>query len=203
MHGVFGESELLVMSMVYYLREVEEKQLTEVLRRPEYIVSLLYGVEPEPRAGRVARLLGINAQPAPAPECITSAGGAEIDIDKAWHGIHYLLTGSDWEGAEPLCYLISGGEEIGKVDVGYGPARGLSSQEVKKWTDALAKIKVEELKARFDAVKMMELDIYPTVWNNDPEEDDPLGYLLEYFEELRSFVKRAAADDKCIILYLA
>lgn len=24
--------------------------------------------------------------------------GADTDLDKAWHGIHYLLTGSVWEG---------------------------------------------------------------------------------------------------------
>jgi hypothetical protein len=25
-----------------------------------------------------------------------------LDVDKAWHGIHFLLTGSTWEGEAPL-----------------------------------------------------------------------------------------------------
>jgi hypothetical protein len=27
------------------------------------------------------------------------------DLDKSWHGIHYLLTGSAWEGSPPLNFL--------------------------------------------------------------------------------------------------
>lgn len=37
----------------------------------------------------------------------------ELCIDKAWHGIHYLLTKSDWEGEAPRNFIIKGGHDIG------------------------------------------------------------------------------------------
>jgi hypothetical protein len=52
------------------------------------------------------------------------------DLDKAWHGIHWLLTGTADSGSEPLCYLLAGGTQIGDIDVGYGPARSFSAEEV-------------------------------------------------------------------------
>ena len=36
-----------------------------------------------------------------------------VEIDKAWHGIHYLLTGRSQGGTEPLLLTIFGGEEFG------------------------------------------------------------------------------------------
>jgi len=53
-------------------------------------------------------------------------GDTAVELDKAWHGIHYLLTG----GAEPngtlASKVIMGGENIGP-DLGYGPAQASSS----------------------------------------------------------------------------
>jgi len=48
--------------------------------------------------------------------------GKSLDIDKAWHSIHFLLTGAAWEADG----LIFGGTEIGEDgdDWGYGPPRG-------------------------------------------------------------------------------
>jgi hypothetical protein len=39
---------------------------------------------------------------------------------------------------------------------------------------------------------MMKKDIYPTIWDADPEEDDALGYLIEYYGELKEFIRSAA-----------
>src|SRR5512137_2747770 len=67
------------------------------------------------------------------------------DLDKAWHGIHWLLTGSTDGGDEPFCFLMFGGEPVGDVDVGYGPARALTSQQVAAWSSALSGISRDEL----------------------------------------------------------
>ena len=47
-----------------------------------------------------------------------------VEVDKAWHGIHYLLTGQSQGGPEPLALAVLGGEEFGP-EVGYGSARFL------------------------------------------------------------------------------
>ena len=46
-------------------------------------------------------------------------------IDKAWHAIHYIVTGCVWDIPDDniLGHLVLGGEPINDEDMGYGPAR--------------------------------------------------------------------------------
>jgi len=48
-----------------------------------------------------------------------------LDIQKAWHGLHYLLCVQPWDGDLPLRNAVLGGSEIGP-DLGYGPPVRLS-----------------------------------------------------------------------------
>ncbi|HYM00526.1 MAG TPA: YfbM family protein [Blastocatellia bacterium] len=154
------------------LRETSADEIQKLLAHPEHITSLL-----EEKAGF-------------------------IDLDKAWHGIHFLLTSSAWGGSEPLCYLIKGGRHIGDVDVGYGPARVLTPAEVRSFNLALSAITRDVLASRFDRAEMMRQKIYPERWYREPKEDDALGYLLEPFEILKSFVCQIAENGLGIITYL-
>jgi hypothetical protein len=126
------------------------------------------------------------------------------DLDKAWHGIHWLLTGSAHGGKEPLCYLLAGGEQVGKVDVGYGPARALTSKQVESWNAALSQISQEELAGRFDPAAMLKADIYPEIWDRSiNEEEDTLEYLLQYYISLRDFVAAARKEGSGLLVYLS
>ena len=158
------------MSMICCLQKADEAQINELLANPESIYGFI------------------------------EAGAEQVELDKAWHGIHFLLTGSAWEGEEPLCYLVKGGEEIGDEDIGYGPARALKPQQVAAWADALSAISDDVLGARFDPGGMAKAEIYP--WGSEPEEDDALEYLLEYYGILCSFVERTKNENKGAIVYL-
>jgi hypothetical protein len=122
---------------------------------------------------------------------------------RTWHGIHFLLTGSAWEGREPFCYLLKGGRETGNIDVGYGPARALSSSEVKAFYGVLSKISTDDLAARFDGPAMMREQIYPNFWDRDPKEDDTLSYLLSFYDNLREFLDKCSSGSKGAITYLS
>lgn len=124
----------------------------------------------------------------------------DIDLDKAWHGIHFMLTQTAWEGEAPLNFLLLGGTEIGEIDVGYGPARGMTSAEVRTVAEALRNIDESFMRARFDPALMMELEIYPTIWDRDPDEDDTFGYCMEYFVMLRDFVISATERGTGLII---
>ncbi len=50
---------------------------------------------------------------------------------------------------------------------------------------------------------MMTLEIYPKIWDRDPQEDDTLGYLLEYYETLRTFVRQTKDAGKGLIVFLS
>ena len=127
----------------------------------------------------------------------------DTDLDKAWHGIHYLLTGTAWEGQHPLNFLVSGGAEIGDVDLGYGTARAFMSDAVSEINKALSKIDEETLKARFNPHEMTRLQIYPDIWDRDSDEDDTFGYCAEYFEVLKNFVARAAERNLGLVVYIS
>ena len=149
------------------------------------------------RPGLLARLFGrgrVEAAPAAAvPLALTEGEGEVLDLDKAWHGIHYLLTGTAWEGDPPLNFLVTGGHEVGDEEIGYGPARTLTPLETGEVASALAALSDEQLRARFAPSEMMRLEIYPEIWDRDPAADDTLGYLMEYLEQLRGTLARVVA----------
>jgi hypothetical protein len=168
------------MSMIGNFRRLPDADLARLLAAPEEIADYLADEEP--------------------PEGFGSC--ANLDVDKAWHGIHFLLTGTPWAGDAPWNFIAAGGAEIGDVDVGYGPARGFTSSEVKEIARALASLPPEQLASRFDPKAMMAAEIYPTIWDRPPSEDDTLGYVREYYDTLRDFVAGAAAESEAMIVYL-
>jgi hypothetical protein len=129
--------------------------------------------------------------------------GPDIDLDRAWHGLHYLLAGTARETAGPRGYIL-GGHRIGEVCVGYGPARALTSQEVAVFDDLLQCISSEDLAKRFNPEALMQDGVYPEIWDRAlTGEDNPIEYLVEHFVQLKQFVAAAHRDGVGVITYLA
>lgn len=123
------------------------------------------------------------------------------DLDKAWHGIHFLLTGDAWSGTLPAATLLSGGREVGDIDLGYGPARAFSPEEASAFQAHIAAISAEQFDARFDAKRLIQHDIYPTIWDRDLRgEADGRPYLNEYFQILKDFMARAVAQGDGLVI---
>ena len=201
------------MGMALALHTISDENISKVLADPPLIWRVIAPDDPEiyeharaeKQPGFLARLFGATPGEVRTglPELPKADGeGLETDLDKAWHGIHYLLTGTAWEGAEPLNFIVCGGKEVGDVDVGYGPARVFSSDEVKKIADAVGAIDENELRQRFDPEEMKSLEIYPDIWDRDPEDDDTLGYCIEYYDYLRRFLSDAAGNSMGVALYI-
>ncbi len=180
------------MSMIYTIQQATDGTIDALLDNPRLVTSFISGEKPPPpkRPGFIARLFGAPtaAHEETAVEPIQFETGDDICLDKAWHGLHYLLTQSDWEGDPPEAFLLNWGTEIGTIDVGYGPARAFRATETNEIHKCLAQLDTQTLRVRFNPSKMMELDIYPTIWDRDPNEDDTLGYVMDAFERLRVFV---------------
>lgn len=167
------------MSMIGNFLRLSTKKVEALRAAPERITKVLYPEEGD----------------------TVMSDDVHVDIDKAWHGIHYLLTGQAWEGEPPLNFIL-GGREIGDVDVGYGPARGFTADEVRAIATALEPITAETLRPRFDGKAMIDAEIYPQIWDRDPASDDTLGYLLAHYETLRAFVIETAELGAGMIVYL-
>ena len=69
--------------------------------------------------------------------------------------------------------------------------------------DALRKIDTETLRSRFDPAKMTELNIYPEIWDRDPQDDDTFGYCAEYFDDLKTFISRTAEKGHGMVIYIS
>ena len=118
-----------------------------------------------------------------------AASGLVTDLDKAWHGIHYLLTRTAWAGEPPLNALIAGGAAFDDSEGEWEgtPPRCVSASQTQQFADSLGALSNDSLASRFDSAEMTRLDIYPAIWDRDPAEDDTLGYVLEYLDVLRTF----------------
>lgn len=125
--------------------------------------------------------------------------GACLEIDKAWHAIHYTLNGSAWEGEEPLFLTILGGEGIGD-DAGYGPARYLAPSQVQEVSRALLAISADRFSEQFSPSAMDAAEIYPQIWVRDGQEG--LEYVLWYYNQLVAFYEAAAKNGDAVLSYL-
>lgn len=119
-----------------------------------------------------------------------------LDVDKAWHAVHFLLTGSPWGGEQPLKSVVLGGEEIGE-DAGYGPARLVSAETVRAIDQAIAGIDKTELEGRFDADALNKAEIYPEGWGTED-----VGYVSGAFEEIKEFYRAAATNGDAVLLFI-
>jgi hypothetical protein len=214
------------MSMIYALRITSDQAIDALLADPRFIVPFLQGEKeliPEPAEeeeaprGLVASIVGMFRKPAPPapppaiplPAPLLADESEEEDLDKAWHGIHYLLTGEAWAededaaGADPRQWLLYGGDPVGDIDVGYGPARAIKSADVRKWNDFLGGIDSASLRQRFNPEQMTKLVVYPSIWDRKLEDDDTLGYAIGYFETLKQTVASAAAQGKGLVVWLS
>jgi hypothetical protein len=127
-----------------------------------------------------------------------------LALRKTWHGLHFALTGKAWEGKQPLCFLVFGGQTVtaegDEEDEAYVPPRVLSPAFVKKLGKALAAITPREFADRFDLGRLSEEGVYPRIWDESPAE-----LLREYhaaFEAVRRFVLGCAERNDAIVVEL-
>lgn len=136
----------------------------------------------------------------------TSPAGAHtsLSLDKAWHGLHYVLCGQPEPGTTLLSQAVLGGSGIGDDDEGfsgYGPARFFTVAEVAELARTLSRPEVEsEAARRFDVVRMSELKIYPG-WQVSNAANE-LEWIMDAFRRLRDFHAEAASKGRAIVTCL-
>lgn len=195
------------MSMIGCFYALKDEDLEAVIAEPKRMKALWGAgalVVPPKSPSLLGRLFGAKPKVAPQEPEISwkpSELPEEYDVDKAWHGIHFLLTGSDWEGEGPLAFVLHGGREI-NYDMGYGNPHGFVSSEVKEIARALEGVNIDELYQKADPAKFKELDIYPQIWQHEPKEQC-IGYVTEYLKGLREFVQKTASTNRALIVYLS
>jgi Domain of unknown function (DUF1877) len=160
-------------AMIGNLRPASDSEIERLLANPADITRFLYGA---------------------------GADGCErVVLNKAWHAIHYVLTGSRLGGDEPLNFLVDEGTPVGEVDVGYGPARVLSSDQVRRIAAALAPISPDEVARRVDVARLDREAIYPGHWQRNRIDVD---YVVSTYREMRDLMVRLAEQRQGVVLYI-
>jgi hypothetical protein len=144
---------------------------------------------------------GLLARPERIRRLLDQGGGTTLSLEKSWHGLHFVLAGECWGGDGPLAFLLAGGEPVGNIDVGYGPARVILADEVAQIANALSALTQEEFDRRFDLEQMAEGMVYPQIW--DEPRPDLLEEYLGYFEGLKQFVHLAAQQRQALVILLS
>ena len=191
------------MGMYVTLNAVSDSNINAILDTPELIGGIIFKEEPDifwetpqpEKLSFLSKLLGKKPLPVERVErpklVLTELEQNEIDLDKAWHGIHYCLTQDIGEGSHPLGFILYGGRLAGDLDVGYGPARLFTSVETAELNLLLQKVSSDDLKANYEPEKMN--DVYPSViWSRTDE--DNFEYINENFAELKKFVTECVRD---------
>lgn len=130
-----------------------------------------------------------------------------MDIDKAWGGILYLLTGKAFASGSPedevdsLNRIFFSAQFFDEdMDVGYGPAHYLTPEQVAGINRKIASLTEADLKSHYDPEAMnKEKKLYPSLdWN-----EKIFDYLYFHFQALQSFFATAASRGEVIVTYLS
>ena len=164
------------MSMIGNFLRISTNKVVALRANPHRITRLLY----------------------PSEDGDTAMGDdVHLDIDKAWHGIHFLLNGSAWGGTAPLYDAVLGGTPIGDPS-SYEPIRYLSPAVVDAVASALPT--AEELTPRFTHKALKHAEIYPdAAW----EKAEALSeFLLPSYGVLKDFFTWAAGRGEAVLITL-
>lgn len=110
-----------------------------------------------------------------------------VHLGTAWHGIHWLLTGTAYDIESAAGQAIFGGEPIGR-NLGNGPAHLLDLRTVKLIDEALDSLTVADLADRYDPDRMVDADISPGFWHDSDVFEE---LLAPRYRALRKFYRRA------------
>lgn len=189
------------MSINAKYRRIKPQELAEFQRDPSSIAAF-FGTD------KLDRMLGDEDfdegayldEPSPVddPERL-------FDLTNSWMAVHYLLTGeitfaSQSKTPPPLVYVVMGGTPISDEDVGYGPPRFLTPEQVKEAADSLSDLDPEDLRGRFNVTAYNAAGGYPRMSATGWEQAD-LEPLLEEYADLRRFFKEAAEQGDALLLW--
>lgn len=122
------------------------------------------------------------------------------DIHKAWHAIHYVLTGDAEGGPEPNCYRLEGGTLLGRPAEDDSPPRLLSPEQVQAFNGVLRPInRLSVLRECFDHGAMVEAGVY-SMNEGEDEAGEDLEFTAHYFRQLRKFIGEAAEAGRGVVI---
>ncbi|MEN9359340.1 MAG: hypothetical protein RL095_875 [Verrucomicrobiota bacterium] len=185
------------MGMVMSFYALSAKDAEAILAHPQRLGHVL-GQPPMPyKPGLFARLFGAKETP---PDPWHPGPIEDLYIDKAWDGVHFLLTGKSTkesvDDTHPLAFMLRG-TSFKRQDI----AALLSVEEVQEIHKAFIDIDPERLYELADPADFKAKDLYPSIWDEPKEEC--IGYVTNALVEVKSFFEHAAGRRQAVIYNLS
>ncbi|WP_294076234.1 YfbM family protein [Sphingomonas sp.] len=115
-----------------------------------------------------------------------------VDFDKAWHALHFMLTGAAYNTDSPLGIIANDGETIGTDENGFGGFTVVSPAQMKMFDEALRRIDDAELASHYDHAAMLEHDIYIADAFAGLTREEALEYIFQSLPALRDLTASCA-----------
>ena len=130
------------------------------------------------------------------------AQGRYLDIEKAWHALHFLLTGdASFDGKDvttSLRFVVCGGAEV-KVGAEETPVYTVTARQVQETSKALRGIARSDLLPRLQADAFNAANLYPAgEWTQEGFE-----YLLDIYDQVAAFYHEAALHGDAILIHIS
>ncbi|KPI48255.1 hypothetical protein IM33_17520 [Clostridioides difficile] len=121
-----------------------------------------------------------------------------INIDKAWHTIHFTLTGCSFGGDDDNIFskLVLSGNIFMEID-GEPPAMLITADDVKKLSEAMNNLEEQTFRKKFNISEMLENNIYSVM--DDENEEEFFDYVWANLIELKKFIEEASNEGQAVI----
>ncbi len=164
--------------------EQSAPQVVAALKNDAFLMEMAQDMELQIRA-----LVPIDAD-----KIIQEASGPALSLDKNWQEIHEILTGSPKPSGDFLSNAIFGGAELGS-DLGYGPARFLTPEQVKQIS--------ERLDSAEEHFRTSASTFAKDGFSSPTGELESIDFYCELFTRLQAFYRKAAESGCPILLWFA
>ncbi|PKP93684.1 MAG: DUF1877 domain-containing protein [Alphaproteobacteria bacterium HGW-Alphaproteobacteria-16] len=160
------------MSMVVYLRRATADEVANLVANPGAVHETIFS---------------------------ESADGRLVDFDKAWHALHFMLTGDAGKTEHPLSVLVATDEDlIGTDENGFGGYWQFDPVRIRAFADALAAISDDELAQRYNPAAMVTEYVYLADLFEE-EGEEALSYVMQGVPALRRFADEAVRDNNYVL----
>jgi hypothetical protein len=202
------------MGMTCTLRRAGEPEIRRLIANPGQASLFLHGPLPPLRPvrfpgvlGFLLRLLPIEVSEADPSSPAPPPPDGVLDLEGSWHGLHFLFTGTAWDGELPAAFLLKGGTELdaGDDEDDDQGVRVLDAGQVRAIDAWLQTLSRPTLARGYDAARMTELEIEPeALWAGHTGQEHPgCDRLMDAFEELRAFVRETCERGEGIVVQVS
>jgi hypothetical protein len=141
-----------------------------------------------------------------------------FDIDKAWHGIHFILNSRFSTEVAPFDFLLRGGNPLTPdnncndiIGLDLPDMRVFESIQVKAISMAMASVTEDEFRKRYQPEVMVARQVYPGGWEERNQFvqwllakylkfSAHLNYLLFHYRRLRGFLQGAVDRNMGLVI---